>query len=552
LCLSQVARGDLTPTLTAAPQCDRASYDVHTDLAYAPGSGMHLLDLYVPRGVSGAMPLVVWVHGGGWQSGSKADVSQAQRLVCRGYAVASIDYRLSDEAQFPAQAHDVKAAIRFLRANATTYGLDSSRVALFGSSAGGHLASLAGMSGGIAELEDLSMGNASQSSRVQAIVDWYGPTRFTEMDRQLLAQGCAPGTARHGASDSPESRLLGCTVDDPACAAASRRADPITYVDASDPPLLILHGTQDCTVPGAQSMLLDDAVRTANVCSIRRSVLGANHGGPEWLSTPVQDAVADFLAVAMIRAEVGFEPAVNCQAFVVSGNPTASNGATWTYRSVDQGVNYALQGVLFRPSVQGPTPAVVISHGAGGTPANYSANIARTMVGWGMTTIAVMYTHAPDALDAPNEPQGADGASTANVQRAHKTRNLLSCLGNVDMTRIAAHGHSMGAFVTGELLGTYPTDFRAASHTAGGVSPGPNATREATARQIRTPYQLHHGDADMVVVLAQDRTLDSILTSTGVTHELIVYPGYSHEQMAADPTMLERVRAWYRTHGVLP
>jgi predicted esterase len=84
------------------------------------------------------------------------------------------------------------------------------------------------------------------------------------------------------------------------------------------------------------------------------------------------------------------------------------------------------------------------------------------------------------------------------------------------------------------------------------VSPGPNATREATARQIRTPYQLHHGDADTVVVLALDRTLDGILTSIGTTHELNVYPGYTHEQMAADPAMLERVRAWYRTHGVLP
>ena len=496
--------------------------------------------------------MVVWVHGGGWQSGSKADVNQAQRLVCRGYAVASIDYRLSNEQSFPAQAHDVKAAIRFLRSIATTYGLDAERFALFGSSAGGHLAAIAGVSSGVGELEDLTLGSSGQSSTVRAIVDWYGPTRFTQMDQQLIAQGCATGTAGHGASDSPESRLLGCTVNDPACAAAVRRADPTTYVDSSDPPTLILHGTQDCTVPAGQSNLLDDALRSANVCAIRRNVLGAGHGGPEWTSASVQDAVADFLAATLGPGAVATQPAANCQAFVVNGTATAPNGATWTYRSVDQGVSYSLQGVLFSPSAQGLTAGVVISHGAGGTPANYSANIARTMVGWGLTTIAVMYTHAPDALDAANEPQGGDGASTANVQRAHKARSLLGCLGTVDMTRIAAHGHSMGAFVTAELLGTYPTDFRAASHTAGGVSPGPNATRDATARAIRTPYQIHHGDSDVVVALALDRTLDGILTQNGVTHELNVYPGYTHEQMAADPIMLERVRAWYRTHGVLP
>jgi dienelactone hydrolase len=246
-------------------------------------------------------------------------------------------------------------------------------------------------------------------------------------------------------------------------------------------------------------------------------------------------------------------PAVaNCAAFAVTGNPRSATGATWTYRSTDQGVRYVLEGVLFvPPSGAGPFPAVVVSHGKGGTPRGYSATIARTMVGWGLVAIGTMYTHAPDAEDLGNAPDGPDGASSVNVQRAFKARALLTCVGGVDLTRLAAHGHSMGAFVTGQLLGTHPGDFRAASHTAGGVSEGPNATKPAAAQQIITPYQLHHGDADQVVALAQDRTLDAILTANGVPHELRVYAGYDHQRIANDATMLARVRTWYQNHGVL-
>ena len=243
--------------------------------------------------------------------------------------------------------------------------------------------------------------------------------------------------------------------------------------------------------------------------------------------------------------------AASCQAFAVSGNPRSAGGATWTYRSTDQGVTYALEGVLFAPSGTGPFPAVVISHGKNGAPRGYSATIARTMVTWGMVAIATMYTHAPDAEDAGNLPNGADGASPANVLRAHKTRELLSCVAAANTARVAAHGHSMGAFVTGQTLGTYPNDFKAASHTAGGVSEGANATKPAAAQQIVTPYQLHHGDADQVVSIGQDRTLDSILTANGVTHQFHIYAGYDHAQMAFDGLMYSRVRSWYQTHGVL-
>jgi len=543
--------GDIVPAATAAPACDASRYDTFSNIAYAP-HGDALLDLLVPKNPASPPAVVVWVHGGGWQSGDKSDRAQAERLVCHGYALASIDYRLSGTSVFPAQVHDVKAAIRFLRANAAGWQVDGSRIAVFGSSAGGHLAALAGDSDGIAALEDRSLGNATVSSRVQAVVDWYGPTRLTEMDPQLLAQGCAASSAHHDAADSPESRLLGCTLGDANCADAARLADPTRYADASDPPTLLLHGTVDCTVPIAQSTLLAEQLGSVGACAVSRRVTGAGHGGPQWSSPEVQDVTADFLD-SILNRPAASPLVVNCAALVVTGDATAQAGARWSYHSIDDGVEYSLSGVLYAPAGAGPFPGMVVSHGAGGSATGYSSNIAGTMRGWGMVAIATNYTHAPDAIDAGSLPQGPDGASSANVLRAHKARDLLSCVAGVDMTRLAAHGHSMGAFVNGQLLGSHPGDFRAASHSAGGANDtGPNATRAAVAAEIRTPYQLHHGDADTVVGIGLDRTLAGILDANRTPHELREYPGYTHEQMALDSNMLERVREWYRNYGVLP
>jgi dienelactone hydrolase len=255
---------------------------------------------------------------------------------------------------------------------------------------------------------------------------------------------------------------------------------------------------------------------------------------------------------APAAAEVS-APLADCGAFVVSGNPQSQLGATWTYDSTDDGVRYVLEGVLFTPPGPGPFPAVVVSHGKGGTPAAYSAAISRSFVTWGLVAIGPMYTHAPDVADAGNEPQGGDGASSANVSRAHKARDLLACLGTVDLARVAAHGHSMGAFVTGQLLGTHPADFKAGSHTAGGVGQGPSATQASAAAEIVTPYLLNHSDADFVVPLVMDRVLAGILAGNGTQRRLVTVPyrGLSHEQMSQNPVMLQRVRSWYQTHGVL-
>jgi dienelactone hydrolase len=237
----------------------------------------------------------------------------------------------------------------------------------------------------------------------------------------------------------------------------------------------------------------------------------------------------------------------------VSGSPEAEGGATWIYRDTVDGVAYDMSGVLLKPPGTGPFPAVIVSHGFGGSAANYSRNVGRTMVGWGAVVIATNYTHAA------NGPAGAPGstaelgASAANVRRARRLAELLRALGYVDMTRVAAHGHSMGAFVTTALAATHPELLRAASHTAGGVSagatPGPIPT-EAQGQAIRTPYQIHHGDRDFVVALAADQRLSAILVAAGTTHELHVYAGSDHNDVAFSAAVLDRVRLWYARHGV--
>ncbi len=253
------------------------------DLEYAKVGDVSLkLDLYLPeRRPEGPMPLVVWVHGGAWQAGSK-DQTPAIPLVRRGFAVASVGYRLSQSARFPAQIEDCKAAIRWLRANAAEHGLDGRRIGAWGSSAGGHLVALLGTSGDVNDLEGQA-GNLDQSSRVQAVADWFGPTDFTRMS-------AFPSRMDHDAPGSPESRLIGGAIQENKDKVA--RANPITYVTADDPPFLIMHGDQDELVPLNQSELLFDALRKAKVDATFFVVKGAGHGfGP---NPAAMGAVADF------------------------------------------------------------------------------------------------------------------------------------------------------------------------------------------------------------------------------------------------------------------
>jgi dienelactone hydrolase len=239
----------------------------------------------------------------------------------------------------------------------------------------------------------------------------------------------------------------------------------------------------------------------------------------------------------------------------VSGSPEATNGATWTYRDTVAGVVYDLEGILLKPVGAGPFPAIVVSHGYGGSAGTYSRNVGTTLRSWGLVVIATNYTHSSGVpLGSPGTTADL-GASAANVQRARRLVEILRALGYVDMGRLAAHGHSMGAFVTLALVATHPDVFRAASHTAGGVRVDGvvgAAPTESQGRAVRTPYQMHHGDLDSVVSLAADQRFDALLTESGTTHELDVYPGYDHAGIASDATVLARIRTWYTRYGVLP
>ena len=290
-------------TWTAQPSAQRGGRGANTDaikrktldVAYAGASPAQKLDLYLPNEGDGPFPVIVHIHGGAFRSGDKADgqLTPVLQALDRGYAVASINYRLSGEAIFPAQIHDVKAAIRWLRAHAAEYKLNPSAVAAWGGSAGGHLAALAGTSGGVAALEDLSMGNPKESSRVQAVVDWFGPVNFLTMDAQFTKSGI--GRADHNAVQSPESQLIGRQLT--AAPDAVKAASPETYVSPDDPPFFIQHGTRDPLVPTEQS--IDFSGRLVKVLGKDKVTLtlldGAGHGGPMFSAADNMAKVLAFL-----------------------------------------------------------------------------------------------------------------------------------------------------------------------------------------------------------------------------------------------------------------
>ena len=259
----------------------------HRDLAYvANGHERQKLDLFLPKDGT-SLQLIINIHGGAFKMGSKEQGVPTEYLA-QGYAVASINYRLSQHAKFPAQIEDCKAAVRWLRAHSTEYRLDPERFAAWGASAGGHLAAMLGTTG---DTKEFDIGaNLDQSSRMQAVVDYFGPTDFLQMDAHRLPNGQA-----HDPANSPESELIGGAIQENKQKAA--RANPITYVTPSDPPFLICHGDQDPLVPHHQSELLEAALRKAGVPVTFYTVKGAGHGG--FRDPKVPELTRAFLATCL-------------------------------------------------------------------------------------------------------------------------------------------------------------------------------------------------------------------------------------------------------------
>jgi len=228
------------------------------------------LDLYLPDRVDQPPRLIVWVHGGAWRAGSRESVD-LKGMTALGWAVASVDYRLSTVAKFPAQIHDLKAAVRFLRAHAAEYGYRGDHIVIGGSSAGAHLAALVGVTNGLAALEGEVGDNRDSSSDVHAIIDLYGASDLTT----ILGQSSPHGLSVRGPA---LDLLLGGQPD--AVPELARLASPVFHVDAHDPPLWLLHGDQDDQMPPAQSRELAEAYQRLDRPLHYAVVAGSGHGGP--------------------------------------------------------------------------------------------------------------------------------------------------------------------------------------------------------------------------------------------------------------------------------
>jgi len=277
--------------LSLALALPAAAATTQRDVEYARvGDSVLKLDLHLPAKAAVPAPLIVWVHGGAWSRGSKNENPLAP-LVARGWAVASVDYRLTPVAPFPANVHDIKAAIRFLRARYAVYGVAAERIAIAGASAGAHLAALVGVSNGHPELEGEVGAHREQSSAIQAVVSFYGASNL----ETILSQSTPFGLGVR----IPALQLLlrGQPEEKPALA---RLASPVAHVDAGDPPLLLLHGDQDPQMPVAQSLELLGAYERAGLKVRFVPLHGSKHGGKEFYDEPRLGLVREFLERAGI------------------------------------------------------------------------------------------------------------------------------------------------------------------------------------------------------------------------------------------------------------
>jgi len=267
------------------------------DLPYANLSPAQKLDIYWPAEGNGPFPVVVSVHGGAFMGGDKRDIQLMPmfEVLKRGYALVGVNYRMSAEAKFPALVHDIKAAIRWIRANAESYLFDPHKIATWGGSAGGYLSLMAGVAAGIRELDDPSLGNVDQPDNVQAVVSWFPPTDFLKMDEQLAESGFfQPSEFAHSGETSPESLILGQKITE--IPELVRKANPETYIRPGLPPFFIQHGQMDDTVPYQQSLNFAEKLRAITPQGVTHEILpNARHADPAFETPQNVQKVLDFL-----------------------------------------------------------------------------------------------------------------------------------------------------------------------------------------------------------------------------------------------------------------
>src|ERR1700733_5222542 len=260
-------------------------------LTYGTDSPSQVADLYTPAG-SGPWPLVVAIHGGAFMRGDRSrELPHLPALLRQGYAVASVEYRFSGEALFPAAVKDVKQATAYLRAHAAELNLDPSFFAAWGRSAGGHLSAMLGVTSG----QPTEFDSPGCDSSVQAVVDWYGPSDFLVMDAQFIAKapdGDVPPPQNHDEPGSPESKWIGGPIQE--LPEITARANPITYITQADtplPPFFLAAGTSDHLVPHQQTVILADALRVHGTPVVQHILDGARHADQRFESELTQPAI---------------------------------------------------------------------------------------------------------------------------------------------------------------------------------------------------------------------------------------------------------------------
>jgi acetyl esterase/lipase len=279
------------PALAQFPPLPPGPPPTEANIAYAPADPAtnkgHLLDLYLPPRHDKPVPVLIYTGGSAWffDNGKDSAGWVAAKLLPEGYAVAGVSVRSSSQTHFPGQLHDIKAAIRWLRANAARYHLDANHIGIMGDSSGGWASAIAATTGDVSALEG-NLGTTGVSSAVQAAVAFYPPTTLIEMDRWALhnckpglgMRGIATGEFCHDDADSPESNMIGCAIQ--GCTDKALAADPARYISAADPPILILHGESDPLVPHNQGERLYMALQKACHDAIFVSLPLAGHGPP--------------------------------------------------------------------------------------------------------------------------------------------------------------------------------------------------------------------------------------------------------------------------------
>jgi acetyl esterase/lipase len=280
-----------TGTAPQPPLMDDKALGAYTqkwlDLPYANKSEKQKLDIFLPNEGTGPFPVIVNIHGGGWAVADKRSAGTENVLNIafkHGYAVVSVNHRFSSEATFPSQIQDVKAAIRWLRANGSKYRLNTQKIGVWGSSSGGHLAAMMGTSNGVSQFDDASLGNADQSSSVQAFVNVSGPINFLTMDRDLIVAGFSKFAA-HNDSAGPESHLVGAAVQ--TVPDKVKAANPETYISKNSAPALIEYGMKDSSVSYLQATSLAQKLAAAIGSDKVGLVLfpEGGHGGGDSYST---------------------------------------------------------------------------------------------------------------------------------------------------------------------------------------------------------------------------------------------------------------------------